>query len=213
MLFASLVDDPSSRPDLYPTEAAQDAERRRLHGLIEGLCRWERSGDTALLAEAQRCIAGSSEGDPPRIIDPFCGGGAISTEAIRLGLDTVAIDLNPVAALVSAATVSIAQRFAGRPAVGAGGLARGDGLAGIAADIALYGAAVEAECRRRLAGIFEPPPSPLSPDGPHRGDLPPVDADDSVCESEMSSHHAAALHVVAVEETDEPMACASRARG
>ena len=165
VLFASLVDDPSSRPDLYPTEAAQDAERRRLHGLIEELCRWERSGDTALLAEAQRCIAGSSGGDPPRIIDPFCGGGAISTEAIRLGLDTVAIDLNPVAALVSAATVSIAQRFAGRPAVGAGGPARGDGLAGIAADIALYGAAVEAECRRRLAGAFEPPPSPLSPDG------------------------------------------------
>ena len=165
VLFASLVDDPSSRPDLYPTEAAQDAERQRLHGLIEELCRWERSGDTALLAEAQRCIAISSDGDPPRIIDPFCGGGAISTEAIRLGLDTVAIDLNPVAALVSAATLSIAQRFAGRPAVGAGGLARGDGLAGIAADVALYGAAVEAECRRRLAGIFEPPPSPLSPNG------------------------------------------------
>ena len=165
VLFASLVDDPSARPDLYPTEAAQDAERRRLFALIEGLCRWERSGDTALLAEAQRCIASSSGGDPPRIIDPFCGGGAISTEALRLGLDTVAIDLNPVAALVSAATLSIAQRFAGRPAVGAGDLGSGDALAGIAADVAFYGAAVEAECRPRLAGAFQPPPSPLSPDG------------------------------------------------
>ena len=165
VLFASLVDDPSARPDLYPTEADQDAERRRLFALIEALCRWERSGDTALVAEAQRCIENSSAGDPPRIIDPFCGGGAIPTEALRLGLDTLAIDLNPVAALVSAATLSIAQRFAGRPAVRAGGPEDGDGPAGIAADVARYGAAVEAECRRRLAGAFEPLPSPLSPDG------------------------------------------------
>ncbi|MCE2525205.1 MAG: DUF1156 domain-containing protein [Acidimicrobiia bacterium] len=165
VLFASLVDDPSSRPDLYPTEAAQDAERRRLHGLIEGLAQWERSEDAALLAEAQRCIESSADGGLPRIIDPFCGGGAISTEAIRLGLDTVAIDLNPVAALVSAATLSVAQRFAGAPAVSAGDLRGGKSLAGIAADVAFYGAAVETECRRRLAGAFEPLPSPLSPEG------------------------------------------------
>ena len=166
VLFASLVDDPSARPDLYPTEAAQDAERRRLLALIEGLCRWERSGDEDLLAEAQRCVAMSAGGELPRIIDPFCGGGAISTEALRLGLDTLAVDLNPVAALVSAATVSIAQRFAGRPAVhpGAPG-AEGSPLAGIAADIGFYGSAVEAECRRRIAGVFAAPESPLSPGG------------------------------------------------
>ena len=165
VLFASLVDDPSARPDLYPTEAAQEAERLRLLALIEGLCQWERSGDAALLAEAQRCIAASAGGDMPRIIDPFCGGGAIPTEALRLGLDALAIDLNPVAALVSAATVSIAQRFSGRPAVSSGTFGGGDGLTGIAADIAFYGGVVEAECRQRLGGIFEEPASPLSPSG------------------------------------------------
>ena len=165
VLFASLVDDPSARPDLYPTEVAQEAERQRLLALIEGLCRWERSGDTALLAEAQRCIATSAGDDLPRIIDPFCGGGAIGAEALRLGLDTLAIDLNPVAALVSAATLSVAQRFAGRPAVGSGNFGGGDGLTGIVTDIALYGASVEAECRRRLAGMFEAPASPSSPGG------------------------------------------------
>ncbi len=193
VLFASLVDDPAARPDLYPTEADQQAERRRLLDLTGELCRWERGGDSVILAEAQRCIEVSAGGDLPRVIDPFCGGGAIPTEAMRLGLDTLAIDLNPVAALVSAATVSVAQRFAGTPAVnhgaraggaaamGGGGRTRsdrssvggvkgggdgygsGDGLGGIAADIAFYGAAVEAECRRRLAGAFEPPVSPLSP--------------------------------------------------
>ncbi len=165
VLFASLVDDPSARPDRFPTEASQELERRRLLTLIEGLCQWERSGDTALLAEAQSCIAASAGEDLPRIIDPFCGGGAISTEALRLGLDTLAIDLNPVAALVSAVTLSVAQRFVGQPAVSSGVLGGGDGLSGVAADIAQYGRVVEAKCRRRLADCFEDPVSPYAPGG------------------------------------------------
>ena len=164
VLFASLVDDPSARPDLYPTVAAQQEERDRLLALIGDLCRWERSGDPALLAEAQRCIETSAGGELPRIIDPFCGGGAISTEAIRLGLDTLAIDLNPVAALVSSATLSIAQRFAGRPAV-APGAGSSEGTTGIAADVSSYGEAVEDECRRRLAGAFPAPSNQISPNG------------------------------------------------
>ena len=164
VLFASLVDDPSARPDVYPTVAAQQEERDRLLALIGDLCRWERSRDPALLAEAQRCIETSAGGELPRIIDPFCGGGAISTEAIRLGLDTLAIDLNPVAALVSSATLSIAQRFAGRPAV-APGAGSSEGTTGIAADVAYYGEAVEDECRRRLAGAFPAPSNQISPNG------------------------------------------------
>lgn len=163
VLFASLVDDPSTRPDLYPTETAQREERDRLLALIGDLCHWERSGDPALLAEAQRCIETSAGGDLPRIIDPFCGGGAISTEAIRLGLDTLAIDLNPVAALVSSATLALSQRFAGRPAV-APGAGSSAGTTGIAADVAYYGEAVEEECWRRLAGAFPAPSNQISPD-------------------------------------------------
>ncbi len=165
VLFASLVDDPSARPDRYPTEADQQEERRQLLELIEELCRWERSGDSALLAEAQRRLAASAGVDLPKIIDPFCGGGAISTEALRLGLDTLAIDLNPVAGLVSAATLSIAQRFAGRPAVNVSTLGGGHELEGIAADIAAYGKSIEAECRRRLSEVFDAPASPHAPGG------------------------------------------------
>ncbi len=163
-LFASLVDDPSSRPDLYPTEAAQQNERRRLLALVEELCRWERSGDAALLSEVQCCIEASAGGDLPRIIDPFCGGGSIGSEAIRLGLDTLAIDLNPVAALVSSATLAVAQRFAGRPAISPGSVAGGDGT-GIGADVAYYGAGVEEECRRRLTGVFPMPSNQMTPGG------------------------------------------------
>ena len=41
VLFAQLVDDPSARPEEFPTVAEQDAERDRLHGLIEALVVWE----------------------------------------------------------------------------------------------------------------------------------------------------------------------------
>jgi putative DNA methylase len=43
VLFAQLVDDPSSWPDRFPTEEAQDIERRRLHKVIEAIVPWEAS--------------------------------------------------------------------------------------------------------------------------------------------------------------------------
>ncbi len=170
VLFASLVDDPSARPDLYPTEAAQQAERQRLLELVGELSQWRRSDDEALLVEAQRCIAASAGDTLPAVIDPFCGGGSISAEALRLGLDTLAVDLNPVAALVSATTLSVAQRFVGqgavnRAVVGGGETSAGEALAGIAADINYYGELVEVECRNRLAGFFEHPLSEYASSG------------------------------------------------
>src|SRR5437764_11886820 len=52
VLFAQLVDDPSSHPDRFPTDEAQRAERERLHDIIERLVVWENTRDQALLAEA-----------------------------------------------------------------------------------------------------------------------------------------------------------------
>ena len=43
VLFAQLVDDPSSRPEEFPTAAEQDAERARLHALLEKLVVWKNS--------------------------------------------------------------------------------------------------------------------------------------------------------------------------
>jgi putative DNA methylase len=53
VLFASLVDDPSSSPDQYPTEEAQNAERNRLFRLIERLVRWENNANESLLQEVR----------------------------------------------------------------------------------------------------------------------------------------------------------------
>src|SRR5437870_3318428 len=57
VLFAQLVDDPSSWPDRFPTEEEQDAERKRLHKIIERLVPWEASNNYAILNEARWEIA------------------------------------------------------------------------------------------------------------------------------------------------------------
>ncbi len=135
VLFAQLVDDPSSWPDEFPSEEAQARERKRLHGIIEEMVPWKATHDEEILAEARYEIARSlarergeappSVDDPdavlaylarraPPVCDPFCGGGSIPLEAQRLGLRAHGSDLNPVAVLVSKATCEIPPRFAGR---------------------------------------------------------------------------------------------------
>jgi putative DNA methylase len=117
VLFAQLVDDPSSHPDRFPTEDAQRAERERLHDIIERLVVWENTRDQALLAEAHEEILKSTDRNPPPILDPFAGGGTIPLEAQRLGLKAHGSDLNPVAVLINKALIEIPPKFAGRPPV------------------------------------------------------------------------------------------------
>src|SRR5881392_3939341 len=76
VLFAQLVDDPSARPDRFPTEEEQKAERDRLHAIISRLVIWENIHDKMLLKEAHEEILKSIGGKPPPIVDPFAGGGS-----------------------------------------------------------------------------------------------------------------------------------------
>ena len=75
VLWASLVDDPSSRPDDFPTAEDQKTERKRLFGILERLVVWENSNDSEVLAEAKAEIQVSCGDDLPNVLDPFCGGG------------------------------------------------------------------------------------------------------------------------------------------
>src|SRR4051812_40509190 len=153
VLFAQLVDDPSSHPDRFPTEDAQRAERERLHGIIERMVGWENTRDQALLAEAHAEILASTGGNPPPILDPFAGGGTIPLEAQRLGLEAHASDLNPVAVLINKALIEIPPKFAGRPPVFPG-LADErmdwEGTTGLAADVRAYGEWMRDEAERRI---------------------------------------------------------------
>ena len=111
------MDDPSSRPERFPTSADQEAERERLFELIEKLVPWKNINDPEILAEARSEIKKSCDGRLPTVLDPFAGGGSIPLEAQRLGLRTFASDLNPIAVLINKALVEIPPLFAGKSPV------------------------------------------------------------------------------------------------
>jgi putative DNA methylase len=130
-----MVDDPSAHPDLFPTEKAQEQERRRLFRIIEDLVQWENTTNETVLQEARDAIWQSwrttcaENADHPRarelfdrhklpaFHDPFAGGGSLPLEAQRLGLESYASDLNPVAVLICKAMIEIPPKFAGKPPV------------------------------------------------------------------------------------------------
>ena len=69
---------------------------------------------TALLERARQRILDCNGGRPPKLLDPFAGGGAIPLEGLRLGCGVEASDLNPVAVLILKGTVEYPQRY-GQP--------------------------------------------------------------------------------------------------
>src|SRR5437016_11128383 len=60
VLFASIVDDPSSRPDLFPTAEDQERERQRLFRIIEELVKWENTNNDTVLEMARAEILKST---------------------------------------------------------------------------------------------------------------------------------------------------------
>ncbi len=154
VLFAQLVDDPSSHPNRFPTEDAQRVERERLHGIIERLVVWENTRDQVLLAEAHAEILASTGGNPPPILDPFAGGGTIPLEAQRLGLEARASDLNPVAVLINKALIEIPPKFADRapvfPGLADSRIGRWEGGTGLVGDVRAYGQWMRNEAHRRI---------------------------------------------------------------
>lgn len=181
VLFAQLVDDPSAWPERFKTEEAQEAERQRLHRLIEKMVPWEAATNESILNEARFEIARSlawnrgeeppSPKDPkavsvylkahaPPVIDPFCGGGSIPLEAQRLGLEAHGSDLNPVPVLITKALIEFPPMFAGKPPVNTGSRkdklysAAGSGAEGLAADIRWYGKWMCDEAEKRIGQLY-----------------------------------------------------------
>ena len=180
VIFAQMVDDPGSRPELFPTEQEQERERQRLFELIEELVKWENTTNEELLQRARAEIRASwrrtcadHAGDPraaelfdperlPAFHDPFAGGGALPLEAQRLGLEAHASDLNPVAVLINKAMIEIPPKFAGRPPVNPearseGALVAGGewkGARGLAEDVRYYGRWMRDEAERRVGHLY-----------------------------------------------------------
>jgi putative DNA methylase len=179
VIFAQMVDDPSSRPDLFPTEKAQEKERARLFKLIEELVQWENTTNETVLQAARDEIwaswrrACAENADHPRakelfdrnklpgFHDPFAGGGTLPLEAQRLGLESFASDLNPVALLINKAMIEVPPRFAGLAPVNPA--ARKDksliarqwkGAQGLAEDVRYYGQWMRDEAEKRIGQLY-----------------------------------------------------------
>ena len=159
VIWASLVDDPSSHPELFPTEEEQEKERKRLFNILERLVVWENSNDENILAEAKAEIMRSTGGNPPALLDPFAGGGAIPLEAQRLGLEAHAHDLNPVAVMINKAMIEIPPRFANKPPVNPDdrdkfGMNTYKGAAGLAADVRYYGELMKKKAFEKIGHLY-----------------------------------------------------------
>ena len=160
VIWSSLVDDPSSHPEEFPTEEEQNKERQRLFHILENLVEWENSNNEEVLNAAKAEIMKSTGGNPPALLDPFAGGGAIPLEAQRLGLEAHAHDLNPVAVMINKAMIEIPPRFSGMSPVNPedqkslGGNTGWKGAAGLAVDVRYYGEWMKQEAFKRIGHLY-----------------------------------------------------------
>ena len=160
-------------------EVIAELERDRLFAIIEDLVLWKNTTNEAVLQRARDEIwqswrrACAANADHPRATelfdrhklpgfhDPFAGGGALPLEAQRLGLESHASDLNPVAVLINKAMIEIPPKFAGRSPVNPE--SRRDkelveqewkGARGLAADVRYYGQWIRDEAEKRIGWLY-----------------------------------------------------------
>ena len=179
VIFAQMVDDPSSHPESFPTEETQEKERQRLFRLIEELVLWENTSNERVLAQAReeiwkswRITCAENQNHPrakelfdpeklPAFHDPFAGGGTLPLEAQRLGLESYASDLNPVAVLINKAMIQIPPMFAGLPPVNPAAHnnktlieREWQGVQGLAEDVRYYGRWMCDEAEKRIGDLY-----------------------------------------------------------
>ena len=171
------VPEPGPVPTL--DDMLADKERQRLFRIIEDLVLWENTTNETVLQAARDEIwqswrrACAENADHPRakelfdrkklpaFHDPFAGGGALPLEAQRLGLESYASDLNPVAVLINKAMIEIPPKFAGKPPVNPEAQLQKDqmdkswrGAQGLAEDVRYYGQWMRDEAEKRIGPLY-----------------------------------------------------------
>ncbi|WP_231471373.1 DUF1156 domain-containing protein, partial [Thioalkalivibrio sp. HK1] len=156
-----------------------EIERERLFGIIKKMILRKNADSDEAIEEAQeeiwhtwrRTCADNKDHlrakeifDPeklPAFHDPFAGGGTLPLEASRLGLESHAGDLNPVAVLINKAMIEIPPKFANRPPINR--VSRADknlvdrewkGMDGIAEDIVYYSRWIRDEMEKRIGHYY-----------------------------------------------------------
>jgi putative DNA methylase len=125
--------------------------------MLIDLVQWDSAYNDALLKSAYDEIAKSSNGNPPKVVDPFAGGGAIPMEAQRLGLKSYASDLNPVAVLLNKALIEFPPTFKDLPPVAPNAASTRldwSRAQGLAEDIRRYGEMIREEAIQQIGHIY-----------------------------------------------------------
>ena len=150
-----------------------ETERERLHQLVREMVVWKTFSDADILKRAHAEIVSSwkrhcrregipEDTSPPAFHDPFAGGGAIPLEAQRLGLESYASDLNPVAVTINKAMIEIPPKFASLPPVNPeandGKLATQTwkGAQGLAEDVRYYGNWMKEQAEKKIGHLYPP---------------------------------------------------------
>ncbi len=160
MLLALLLPDPGDpecpkefkdrarailRAPLPQPKGKGDADlRQALLRFIADFANWDAAAEPVYL-EAGRALVRAAHGDePPLVVDPFAGGGSIPLEALRLGCEAFASDLNPVACLILKVLLEEIPRHGPR----------------LAEELRRAGAEIKAAAEKELAEFY-----PVDPDG------------------------------------------------
>lgn len=134
VVFGTLLPDPGD-----------DARRKEILDLIAQASPFEASVNPAQINPLRKLLADAYPDGPPKVLDCFAGGGAIPLEALRLGCDVTAVDLNPVAHLIEKCTLEYPQRFGRQSDMGENTLA---------ADFVQWAGWVRARVEPKLARVF-----------------------------------------------------------
>ena len=118
--------------------------RRALLKFIADFANWDNSAKAEYLETSRSLVRAAHPEEMPLVVDPFAGGGSIPLEALRLGCETFASDLNPVACLILKVMLEDIPRH-------------GKGLAD---ELRKVGAKVKAKAENELADLY-----PKDPDG------------------------------------------------
>ena len=161
VLFSSVVDDPSSHPEKFPTEEAQAAERERLLSIVRDLMQKKLHDKPEVYARARAEMLAHTGGKLPDMLDPFSGGGSIPLEAARLGFVAHAADLNPVAVLLNKCNLELVPRWLGQKPINP--KMRGDALKkqinhsgawGLAEDVRYYGDVIRKQALEKIGNLY-----------------------------------------------------------
>ena len=134
-----------SRPSSWDGDVATDEGlRRTLLRFIADFANWDNAAVPDYLAAGRALVRAAHPEETPLVVDPFAGGGSIPLEALRLGCDAFASDLNPVACLILKVMLEDIPRH-------------GPGLAD---ELRRVGAEIKAKAEKELGGLY-----PKDPDG------------------------------------------------